>query len=281
MNLNKNISEEKIQSHIKDIDYYGFTKIEQYLSTYEINYFLNLINLQYEKVNFDEKIKYTGVPDRNENDKILYSLYNIDHFFVDLLTSNAIQKIAMHKLNDEYYRFLPSNVPNYILNYYNARSSGDKLDLHIDSHIPFVTKQKTNAIQLAFLLEDSSIDNGCTIVVPGSHKSGNYTDRDFPNSKPITGKAGDLIIWDSRLWHGTTENVSQRSRWAIIATLSQWWCKQSMDIIRNLDNNIYQKCSNVQKQLLGFCSIPPKNEFERNNTKTGYENLKKNVYDYF
>ena len=281
MNLCKNLSEEKIQSHIKNIDYYGFTKIEDYLSSDAISHFLNLINLEYEKVNFDGKVKYPGVPNRNANDKILYSIYNIDNCFIDLLTSKTIRKVAINKLNDEYYSFLPQDVPNYILSYYNARSSGDKLDLHIDSYIPFISYQKTNAIQCVFLLEDSFVENGCTVVVPGSHKSGNYTDRNFFNySKPITGKAGDLIIWDSRLWHGTMENISQRSRWALVATLTQWWCKQSMDIVRNLKNDIYLKCTDEQKQLLGFCSIPPVDEFERNNTKTGYDFLKKNVYDY-
>ena len=41
------------------------------------------------------------------------------------------------KLNDKYYRFLPDSVPNYILGGYNGRSSGDKLDLHIDSFMPY------------------------------------------------------------------------------------------------------------------------------------------------
>ena len=280
MNLNRNLDDETIQSHIKDIDYYGFTKIENYLTRDAVSYFLKTVNHGYEKVNSDRKVKYPGVPDRNESDKFLYSLYNIDKLFLDLLTSNTVRKIAMHKLNDEYYRRLPPNTPNYILSEFNARSSGDQLDLHIDSHMPFVTKYKTNAIQVVFFLEDSTLDNGCTIVVPGSHQSGKYTDRDFPNSKPITAKAGDLIIWDSRLWHGTLENISKRSRWALVASLLQWWCKQSIDIVRNLDNNIYQKCSDEQKQLLGFCSIPSNDEFKRRNPKTGYDFLKKNVYDY-
>ena len=91
---------------------------------------------------------------------------------------------------------------------------------------------------------------------------------------PITGNAGDLIIWDSRLWHGTLENYAKRSRWAIVTTLSSWWVKQAMDMTKSLPRKIYSKCSKQQKQLLGFCSIPPKNEYLRINTKCGYEVLK-------
>ena len=270
-----------IQQNIKEVDYYGYTKIENFLTSEGKSHLLNLINKKYDEINSNGKMKYKGVPARNANDKIVYSIYNINHCFIEVLTSSVIREIAMYKLNDEYYRFLPNNVPNYILSYYNARSSGNKLDLHIDSIIPFPGSQKTNAIQVAILLEDSTIDNGCTVVVPGSHNSGRYTDREFSNTKPLTGKAGDLIIWDSRLWHGTLVNKTKESRWVLIATMSQWWCKQSIDIVRNVDNNVYQQCSDEQKQLLGFCSIPPEDEFSRNNTKCGYDFLKANVEDYF
>ena len=270
-----------IQQNIKEVDYYGYTKIENFLTSEGKSHLLNLINKKYDEINSNGKMKYKGVPARNANDKIVYSIYNINHCFIEVLTSSVIREIAMYKLNDEYYRFLPNNVPNYILSYYNARSSGNKLDLHIDSIIPFLSNQKTNAIQVAILLEDSTIDNGCTVVVPGSHTSGRYTDREFSNTKPLTGKAGDLIIWDSRLWHGTLVNKTKESRWVLIATMSQWWCKQSIDIVRNVDNNVYQQCSDEQKQLLGFCSIPPEDEFSRNNTKCGYDFLKANVEDYF
>ena len=270
-----------IQQNIKEIDYYGYTKIENFLTSEGKSHLLNLINQKYDEINSNGKMKYKGVPARNANDKIVYSIYNINHCFIEVLTSSVIREIAMYKLNDEYYRFLPNNVPNYILSYYNARSSGNKLEMHIDSHIPFLSDQKTNGMQVVFLLEDSTIDNGCTVVVPGSHNSGRYTDREFCNTKPLTGKAGDLIIWDSRLWHGTLVNKTKESRWVLIATMSQWWCKQSIDIVRNVDNNVYQQCSDEQKQLLGFCSIPPEDEFSRNNTKCGYDFLKANVEDYF
>jgi hypothetical protein len=59
-----------------------------------------------------------------------------------------------------------------------------------------------------------------------------------------------------------------------------WWVKPSMDIIRGLKDDIYQKCTDQQKQLLGFCSIPPINPLERTNTKTGYDLLKKNINEY-
>jgi len=277
--LSREISSAEQKQAIKEIEIYGFSSIKNYLKPATVEKLLTLTNETYLNINLKAKVEYAGAPSRDKDDKILYNLQNLDRIFLDILVTPTLRNIAQGKLNDPYYRFLPPELPNYILLYYNARSSGQKLDLHIDSHIPFVGSY-TSMMQFAFLLEDSTENNGCTVVVPGSHKSGTYTDREIQNTHNLTGKAGDLIFWDSRLWHGTLENISKSSRWALVATLGMWWIKPSMDIVSSMNNSIYQSCTNEQKQLLGFCAIPPKNPLERNNTKCGYDFLKDSVQDY-
>ena len=178
---------------------------------------------------------------------------------------------------------MPSKKPNYIINYFNARSSGNKLDLHIDSWIPYLGK-KTHMMQFVFLLEKSTEDNGCTIAVKKSHRSGKFCNIKTKKITSIIGDPGDLIIWDSRLWHGTKENKNNVSRWAIVTTMSSWWVKQAMDMPKSLPQKIFKRCNNLEKQLLGFCSIPPADEAKRINTKCGYEilnnNLKNKSYKY-
>lgn len=262
---------------IKKIEKYGYTKIKNYISTNKINYYRNLVNRYYLKLKSE---KYLGTPNRDKKDKILYNLQNKNYEFIKLITDKHIINLAKYFLNDPYYRFINKKYPNFNLLYFNARSSGKKLDLHIDCHLPFKGK-KTNMMQFVILLEDSNKQNGCTVVVPQSHKSGKFSNRKSKKKIALNGKAGDMLIWDSRLWHGTFENKFKISRWAIVATFGAWWIKPMMDIPRSLPNIIYKKCNNFQKQILGFCSIPPKNEFERINTKTGYKNLKSNVKMYF
>ena len=277
--FSRNISQNEELQVIKEVDAYGYGHVPGFLTPEALTRLLKLTEENYRKVNAKGKVEYKGTPDRNKDDKMLYNLQNIDKAFIDLLVCPLITAIATKKLNDVHYRFLPPEVPNYVLQYYNARSSGQKLDLHIDSHIPF-SGDYTNMMQFAFLLEDSDEENGCTTVVPGSHKSGAYTDRDLKNVHNLTGKAGDLVFWDSRVWHGTLENRSGRSRWALVATLSMWWVKPSMDIVRSMNDEIYKQCTDQQKQLLGFCAIPPIDPMERNNTKCGYDFLKPSVKDY-
>ena len=277
--LSREVSSAEQEQILKELECYGFSCARSYLTQATTNALLARTEELYAETNLNSKVEYAGTPSRDRDDQILYSMHNRDRVFLDILVTPLVRAIALKKLNDPYYRFLPPELPNYVLLYYNARSSGGKLDLHIDSHVPF-TGNYAIVMQFVFLLEDSDESNGCTVVAPGSHKSGAYTDRELEKVYPLTGKAGDLICWDSRLWHGSLENISRRSRWALIATLGMWWIKPSMDIVRGMKDGIYQSCSNEQKQLLGFCAIPPMSPLERVNTKCGYDFLKPSVKDY-
>lgn len=273
----RDLSTEERGQLSKQLNVYGYAQVSQCLSPDTVRNVLELAEKHYSST---QGVEYRGVPLRDKNDKILYNLQNKDKYFVDLISGGFIADICKEKLNDPYYRFLPETEGNYILSYYNARSSGQPLDLHIDAYIP-APGDRTWAMQVMFVLEDMGKENGCTVVVPGSHQSGKYTDRGLAATVPITAHAGDVVIWDSRLWHGTLANTSGRSRWALIATFTSWWVKQTMDITRSLPDEIYKRLTNQQKAILGFCSIPPKNEEERINTKTGYESLKPSVGDYY
>lgn len=260
---------------LKELEIYGYCVVPGFLNTSTVG------TLKHKVEEFWEKgTVFRGVPSRDLHDRIVYNLQNKDKVFIDLLSCNDLHGLLMGKLNDPYYRFLPADVPNYYLHYYNARSSGRKLDLHIDSFIPFPGKRAI-VMQTAFLLDDHNLENGCTVVVPGSHLSGDYTDRELANLKPVVAGSGDLVMWDSRLWHGTRENTSRQSRWSLVATWGMWWIKPAMDMTRGLPDTIYRQLDDRQRQMLGFCCIPPKDEKVRINTKCGYDALRPSVTDYY
>lgn len=278
--MHREITTEEYKSVYKSISEDGFCIVKDYLTQSFTSELASIVENAYQK-HLKTGKNYQGVPERDKYDKIVYNAYNLDIRFIKLLSSEPVMNIGKFFLNDEHYRFLDSDKPNFTLNYYNARSSGNELDLHIDSGVPYIGEFVTT-MQFVFLLEDSTEHNGCTVVVPQSHQSGKYTDRslDIRSLTKLEGKKGDLVIWDSRLWHGTLENVSKVSRWGLIATFGRWWIKPRMDIVRSLDNKIYEQCSDVEKQILGFCSIPPKDPTERVNTKCGYDFLKPSLSDY-
>lgn len=268
-------SQNEIDQCLKELAVYGYCILEQFMNRSTVS----LLKERVLSLHSGQDV-YDGVPERDKNDGIVYNLQSKDKVFVDLLSGDVLHDVLMPKLNDPYYRFLPADVPNYYLHYYNARSSGNKLDLHIDSHFPFVGKRSI-VMQTAFLLDDHTEENGCTVVVPGSHMTGDFTDRELSNVSPVNARAGDLVMWDSRLWHGAMENRSGTSRWSLIATWGMWWIKPAMDITRSLPDEIYQLLDDKQKQLLGFCCIPPADEKDRINTKQGYDTLCDSVGEYY
>ncbi|PCH95129.1 MAG: hypothetical protein COB85_04810 [Bacteroidetes bacterium] len=209
----------------------------------------------------------------------VFNLQNKDPIFLKaLFASEKLEVILKHFLNDKWFKQIPSDQPNYILQSFGARSSTNAMPLHIDSYIPFISEYVIG-IPCAIILEDQNSKNGCTIVVPGSHHSNEYVKQSMlKKATPIESKAGDIVMWDSRLWHGTTENVSGSTRWSILMTFVRWWIKQYHDVTGNLPQDMYDILSDKEKAVLGFCSSPHTDEFAGTDLKRGYDKLLKNLY---
>jgi ectoine hydroxylase-related dioxygenase (phytanoyl-CoA dioxygenase family) len=270
-------TEGEVARVLQELDVYGYSVARSVLRDDVVADLLAQVRTLWVDV---DGIELAGRPARDAEDRLVYNLQARDVRFVDLLVCDLVRSVCMAKLNDPYYRFLPPDVPNYILSYYNARSSGRALDLHIDSYLPSPS-DATWSMQVVFVLEPATRENGCTVVVPGSHRSGRYSDRTLVAVEDLDAAPGDVVLWDSRLWHGTRANATGGTRWALVATLTQWWVKQARDMTRSLPEEIYAALDDERRALLGFCSIPPRSERERVNTKAGYDALRPTVADYW
>ncbi len=273
----RQVSDKEYDQHLRNLNAYGYTRVEAFMPPETV---AMLLDRSWACHAATKDFEYAGRPARDARDLRVYNLQNKDFIYVEILGEAFIRRVLMNQLNDPYYRWLPADVPNYILQNFNARSSGEALELHIDSRVPII-RDKPVSMQVIYVLEDMDETNGCSVVVPGTHKSGAYTDRELENVLPVHAKAGDLVIWDSRLWHGTQRNNGEKSRWALIASFCMWWMKQDVNMIRTLPEEYYSRMTPEQKQLIGYLSIPPDSELERINVKCGYDFLKPRVADYF
>ncbi|PCJ61792.1 MAG: hypothetical protein COA79_05710 [Planctomycetota bacterium] len=276
MNDKPKVNPNEISDHIQEIKYTGFTKIKKFLNTDLISRLLELIHQNYKGY---KDLK--NVSPNQALDKYIYHLQFIDPFFIQILSRSNILEILNPFLNDPYYRKIPDNLPNYTLAYYNARSSIAPLDLHMDSHIPFLGDHLLS-MQIFISLNGQSKKNGATIVVPGSHLTNNYAyrKRTLNSQLIIDCDPGDAIIIDSRLWHGALENKSKADRWSLVATFKPWWLKQNYDPIRGISEDIFSKLNDNEKALLGLLSLPPLDETEKVSTKEGYEGLLGSMKEY-
>ncbi|MBT6148784.1 MAG: phytanoyl-CoA dioxygenase [Gemmatimonadetes bacterium] len=101
------------------------------------------------------------------------------------------------------------------------------------SHIPAPYPDVLMHLATIWMLTDFAGENGGTLLVPGSHRSGvnpsdgmaEGVDRDsaLPDEIHAEGKAGSVLLYDSRLWHAVAPNQSDSDRVALIIRYAPWW----------------------------------------------------------
>jgi ectoine hydroxylase-related dioxygenase (phytanoyl-CoA dioxygenase family) len=235
-----------------------------------------------EMLSFIKSYEYTS----SEKEKIALSKMRLNEYAENLFNV-ALKKpeylkyfirglqgeIAKRLLNDEYYKSIPAELPNYILRSMLARSSTGAMPYHIDSFIPYMGNT-SSVIQMVIFLEKSDEQRGCTKIVSGSHLSGIYAPQNNVDELYVKCDPGDIVIWDSRLWHATTENKSEHTRWALICTFCRWYIKQGFDYPRALSLDTYEALDIDERIVFGYASRVPLDELERTEVKGSLELVK-------
>jgi ectoine hydroxylase-related dioxygenase (phytanoyl-CoA dioxygenase family) len=274
----RKLSAFEIESAISKIEYLGYAIIPEVLSQQVTRRLLETVQTLFKEAT--PISANSGVTANQLHDKYVYHLQYKNLDFLNILTDGNLLELLRPFLNDPYYTQLASDQFNFLLSYYNARSSIDPLKLHIDNYIPSGGYHPIS-MQIVFSLSGQNTQNGATTVVPGSHNIHKYPDRNIQGIEQIIEcDPGDVIVWDSRLWHGALENFSHADRWSLVATFRPWWAKQNFDPVRGLSEEMFSRLSPQQKALLGFLSLPPKDEFEKVSLKQGYKDLLNNLNEY-
>ncbi len=109
----------------------------------------------------------------------------------------------------------------------NARSANPRSDdaqpLHVDAGA-LPDGLGYWVCNTVWMLDDFTTDNGALRAVPGSHRFGRRPQdaladpmEPHPGEVLVTGRAGDLVVMNSHLWHGGTANRTDRPRLAMHA----------------------------------------------------------------
>ena len=216
----------------------------------------------------NKKIKRNAVPRLNKYGNVIYNIQNKCPFiFFSLSRSKILTKILCIILNDKYYKQIKPNKPNYILRGMIGRNGiGKGLPQHIDSFVPYISDH-CFIINTTVSIDDSLKSNGCLEIVKRSHLSNEYAKKS-KNYSHIETKSGDLLIWDSRLWHRTKDNIKSKDRWSVICSFSRWWIKPQFQIWKTLNKQMKKKINNQERTILGFRSTIPLDESEKIDLKT-------------
>lgn len=87
----------------------------------------------------------------------------------------------------------------------------------------------TIACQSLIALQDFTIDNGATEVVPYSQMLCRYPDKSFDDTKiQLDLKAGDMVLYHSLLWHRAGDNKSSEDRCVLLGQYTAYFVKDMM-----------------------------------------------------
>jgi ectoine hydroxylase-related dioxygenase (phytanoyl-CoA dioxygenase family) len=117
--------------------------------------------------------------------------------------------------------------PRFKLSSLNARSANPRnaeaQPLHVDAGA-LPDERGFWVCNSVWMLDDFTPENGALRAVPGSHRFGRRPQdaladprERHPDEVLVTGRAGDLVVMNSHLWHGGTANDTDRPRLALHA----------------------------------------------------------------
>ncbi len=253
-------------SHItKEISEQGYSVLENVLSEQECNLYKSLLERDYKQ--YSPYYANTEKTDHHLNEKryekVVYNMHNKDIRYYPLFDHPTLEPILKKQLQEGSYQ---NSEPYHLLNI-SARCpvlGAPAQQLHLDSNLPGGGSYPLIMV-IIYMLDDFNSTNGTTRLVPGSHKGFEYAEngKNYPNEVSIEAKAGSVLLFNGALWHGSTVKSSKGSRWAIVLGYGRWFIKPSFDFIQNIPESIFSNISEHYKELLGFKSSPPIDEFTR------------------
>lgn len=146
-----------------------------------------------------------------------------------LVTSKVIDEIILPPLNQHLVNY-ESLMSAFIVKP-ALQNAEEYFEWHQD--LSFVDEEYYESAQLWVALQDTGVENGNIQIVEGAHSFqdnirtspsypsffGEYQDRIIKKCKQITMRAGQALIFNHKLLHGSTPNQSSVERIAVISTL--------------------------------------------------------------
>jgi len=178
--------------------------------------------------------------------------------------------------------YLLGEIRVYSLNARNPLKGQGQQLLHAD--VPRVTPKDWRVVNSMVMLDDMTLNNGPTRVVPGSHnwvpinvpdvnmaevthievtpeeKKIMPKDPFAPHPKEIklTGKAGSVAIINGHIWHGGTRNESGAPRRVLHLAIGRRNIPQQLNEREHLTEDLYQRASPSQRFLLDIDGATPR-----------------------
>ncbi len=259
----RTIEKECIERGIAEVREVGYTVFENVLTSDAAAHYRTLCKDSYERyARHYVSSARVGNFHGDSGVKLIYNLHNKSDDFLALIFDENVITVcddllrAGSYLDQEPWQIQQTQARGLV-------GECEAQQLHIDSRLPGTGHPLV--LQFFWVLDEFGPRNGATRVVPRSHHQAAFAEPDtvYPDEVTLECPAGSLAVVDGSVWHGSGPKYSEEERWIIIGTYSRWFVKPSFDLTRNTPAELVSKLTDRQKEIMGFRSRAPKDEFTR------------------
>ena len=169
----------------------------------------------------------------------LAGILNHDRSVVPYLLEPRLMGTISETLGDHVHMSFASAIINAPRNARGGWHADWPFNQNNAGHVPTPYPDTVMHLTTLWMLSPFSTETGGTLVVPGSHRSpDNPTSNNgfdplesLPSESNAHGEAGDVLLFDSRLWHATAQNHTDQPRVALAMRYAPWWL--NVDVLRS------------------------------------------------
>ncbi len=244
--LERTKSQDDLDAHVEELKLSGFTTLWSGFSDLDLAKIADSFDAAAAKYKKFCSSSGVDVEALNEAD-VIRVMPRWSQDFFKLLFNERLHRLLSRTLGG----YFIVNQVNGLINRAHAVSYS-QAKWHRDLPFRHLTMSRPIAINALFALDDFTIENGATWVIPGSHTIEPFPSEDAVRAlgRQVPCKAGNFIVLDAMTFHAGGVNLTGVNRRAINHVFTIPSLRQQLhlpSILGNLDN-----LSSYQRKLLGY-----------------------------
>jgi hypothetical protein len=172
-----------------------------------------------------------------------------DPIFLEIAANEHVLKVVSQLVIGGYFL----NQQNLVINPPSSENY-NQLKFHRDLPYQHYVSTRPIAINALLAVDDFTLQNGATIVLPASHKEEKFSSDAVieAQAKQIEVKAGTFLLLDCMTFHAAGSNQSLHNRIGVNHVYSTLMLRPQIDWVRAIPKDMFLKLNAAQKTLLGL-----------------------------
>lgn len=115
------------------------------------------------------------------------------------------------------------------------------------------------SLNTIFCLSEFTNTNGATRLVPKSHRIDTIgiPETAVEQTHIVEAISGSTIVFDTNIWHGTSQNSTTEKRYALLVPWRRSWQKGGYELARLVEPGVVERAGEDGPLIFGFDALPP------------------------